>query len=110
MLDTLKEVRDNLTYARSEVYSAYEETPDYDCNSSGRSYISQADSYLDRAADELETVIELIEGLEEGKYQLANAEDNGKGGTDLVIEEYNFDDLEDGEEIPKPETIIMDGC
>jgi len=110
MLDTLKEVRDNLTYARSEVYSAYEETPDYDCNSSGRSYISQADSYLDRAADELETVIELIEGLEEGKYQLANAEDNGKGGTDLVIEEYNFDDLEDGEEIPKPETIIMEGC
>ena len=110
MLDALKEVRDNLVYARSEVYSAYEETPDYDCNSSGRSYISQADSYLDRAADELETVIELIEGLEEGKYQLANAEDNGKGGTDLVIEEYNFDDLEDGEEIPKPETIIIEGC
>ena len=110
MLDTLKEVRDNLTYARSEVYSAYEATQDYEFTSSGRSYISQADSYLDRSADELETVIELIEGLEEGKYQLANAEDNGKGGTDLVIEEYNFDDLEDGEEIPKPETIIMEGC
>ena len=52
MLDAFKEVRDNLVYARSEVYSAYEETPDYDCNSSGRSYISQADSYLDRAVDD----------------------------------------------------------
>ena len=71
MLDTLKEVRDNLTYARSEVYSAYEETPDYDCNSSGRSYISQADSYLDRAVDDLEQVIETLEGLEEGKLALA---------------------------------------
>ena len=110
MLDTLKEVRDNLTYARSEVYSAYEGIPDYECNSSGRSYISQADSYLDRAADDLETVIELIEGLEKGKYQLADVEDNGKGGIDLEIEEYNFDDLEVGEEIPKPETIIMESC
>ena len=63
MLDALREVLDNLVYARSECYSAYEETPDYECNSSGRSYISQADSYLDRAADDLETVIELIEGL-----------------------------------------------
>ena len=57
MLDALKEIRDNLTYARSEVYSAYEGIPDYECNASGRSYISQADSYLDRAADDLETVI-----------------------------------------------------
>jgi len=71
MLDALKEVRDNLTYARSEVYSAYEGIPDYDCNSSGRSYISQADSYLDRAADDLEEVIKLIEELEEGKAVLA---------------------------------------
>ena len=70
MLDALKEVRDNLVYAKSEVYSAYEETPDYDCNSSGRSYISQADSYLDRAADDLEQVIEMLEGLEEGKLAL----------------------------------------
>ena len=70
MLDALKEVRDNLVYARSEVYSAYEETPDYDCNSSGRSYISQADSYLDRAVDGLEQVIETLEGLEEGKLAL----------------------------------------
>ena len=70
MLDALKEVRDNLIYAKSEVYSAYEETPDYDCNSSGRSYISQADSYLDRAADDLEQVIEMLEGLEEGKLAL----------------------------------------
>ena len=101
MLDALKEVRDNLIYARSEVYSAYEETPDYDCNSSGRSYISQAESYLDRANDDLEAVIKLLEGLEEGKYQLADIEDNGKGGTDLVIEEYNFDDLAVGEEFPK---------
>ena len=110
MLAVLKEIRDNLTYARSEVYSAYEGIPDYECNSSGRSYISQADSYLDRANDDLEQVIELIEGLEEGKYQLADAEDNGKGGTDLVIEEYNFDDLEVGEEVPRPETIEIEGC
>ena len=73
MLDTLKEVRDNLTYARSEVYSAYEETPDYDCNSSGRSYISQADSYLDRANDDLEKIIDLVEGLNDGKYSLADS-------------------------------------
>ena len=110
MLDALKEVRDNLIYARSEVNSAYEEIPDYDCNSSGRSYISQADSYLDRANDDLEAVIELLEGLEEGKYQLADAEVNGKGGFDLIIEEYNFDDLEVGEEIPKAETIEIEGC
>ena len=71
MLDALKEVLDNLVYARSECYSAYEETPDYDCNSSGRSYISQADSYLDRAVDDLEKVIETLEGLEEGKLALA---------------------------------------
>ena len=109
-MNALKKVLDNLVYAGSEAYSAYESIPDYDCNSSGRSYISQADSYLDRAVDDLEKVIELIEGLEEGKYQLADVEDNGKGGTDLVIEEYNFDDLEVGEEIPKPETIIMEGC
>ena len=101
MLDALKEVRDNLIYARSEVYSAYEGIPDYECNSSGRSYISQAESYLDRANDDLEAVIKLLEGLEEGKYQLADIEDNGKGGTDLVIEEYNFDDLDVGEEFPK---------
>ena len=110
MLDTLKEIRDHLTYARSEVYSAYEGIPDYECNSSGRSYISQADSYLDNAADDLEKIIALVEGLEEGRYQLAEPEDNGKGGTDLVIKEYNFDDLEVGAEVPKPETIIIEGC
>ena len=71
MLDALKEVRDNLVYARSEVYSAYESIPDYDCNSSGRSYISQADSYLDRAVDDLEQVIETLEDLEKGKAVLA---------------------------------------
>ena len=71
MLDALKEVLDNLVYGRSEAYSAYESIPDYDCNSSGRSYISQADSYLDRAADDLEQVIEMLEGLEEGKLALA---------------------------------------
>ena len=70
MLDTLREVLDNLVYARSECYSAYEETPDYECNSSGRSYISQADSYLDRAVNDLEQVIEVFEGLEEGKLAL----------------------------------------
>ena len=71
MLDALKEVLDNLVYGRSEAYSAYESIPDYDCNSSGRSYISQADSYLDRAVDDLEKVIETLEGLEEGKLALA---------------------------------------
>ena len=71
MLDALREVLDNLVYARSECYSAYEETPDYDCNSSGRSYISQADSYLDRAVDDLEKVIETLEDLEKGKAVLA---------------------------------------
>ena len=73
MLDALKEVKDNLDYDRSECYSAYEETPDYDCNSSGRSYISQAESYLDRANDDLEKVIGLLEELEEGKVKLAKS-------------------------------------
>ena len=72
MLETLKEIRDHLTYARSEVHSAYEGIPDYECNASGRSYISQADSYLENAADDLEEVIELLEGLEEGKLALLN--------------------------------------
>ena len=65
MLDALKEVRDNLVYAKSEVYSAYEETPDYDCNSSGKSYLSNAESYLWNALDDLDKVIELVEGLNE---------------------------------------------
>tara|TARA_Y100000310_G_scaffold307279_1_gene349241 strand:- start:2360 stop:2614 length:255 start_codon:yes stop_codon:yes gene_type:complete len=73
MLEALKEVRDNLVYAKSEVYSAYEEVPDYECNSSGRSYISQADSYLDRANDDLEKIIDLVEGLNDGKYSLADS-------------------------------------
>ena len=72
MLDALKEVRDNLIYGRSETYSAYEAIPDYDCNSSGRTMISQADSYLDRAAEDLDKVIEVLEGLEEGKLALRN--------------------------------------
>ena len=71
MLDALKEVRDNLIYGRSETYSAYEAIPDYDCNSSGRTMISQADSYLDRAAEDLEKVIETLEDLEKGKAVLA---------------------------------------
>tara|TARA_Y100000758_G_C15855507_1_gene350969 strand:- start:47 stop:298 length:252 start_codon:yes stop_codon:yes gene_type:complete len=70
MLEILKEIRDHLAYAKSEVYSAYEGIPDYECNSSGRSYISQADSYLDNAADDLEKIITLVEGLEEGKLKL----------------------------------------
>ena len=70
MLDTLKEVLDNLIYGKSETYSAYEAIPDYDCNSSGRTMISQADSYLDRAIDGLEGAIEILEGLEEGKLAL----------------------------------------
>jgi hypothetical protein len=73
MLDTLKEIKDHLTYARSEVYSAYEGIPDYECNSSGRSYISQADSYLDNAADDLDKLIDLVEGLEKGKSKLAKS-------------------------------------
>ena len=70
MLKSLKEIRQNMDYGRSELYSGQEGIPDYDCNSSGRSYISQADSYLDRAADDLEQVIEMLEGLEEGKLAL----------------------------------------
>ena len=70
MLNTLKEVLDNLIYGKSETYSAYEAIPDYDCNSSGRTMISQADSYLDRAIDGLEGAIEILEGLEEGKLAL----------------------------------------
>jgi len=71
MLDALKEVLDNLVYGRSEAYSAYESIPDYDCNSSGKTMISQADSYLDRAVDDLEKVIETLEDLEKGKAVLA---------------------------------------
>jgi len=73
MLDALKEVRDNLVYAKSEVYSAYEETPDYDCNSSGKSYLSNAESYLWNALDDLDKVIELVEGLNDGKYSIAES-------------------------------------
>ena len=71
MSDALKEVLDNLVYGRSEAYSAYESIPDYDCNSSGKTMISQADSYLDRAVDDLEKVIETLEDLEKGKAVLA---------------------------------------
>ena len=65
MLKSLKEIRQNMDYGRSELYSGQEGIPDYDCNSSGKSYLSNAESYLWNALDDLDKVIELVEGLNE---------------------------------------------
>ena len=73
MLEALKEIRQNMDYGRSELYSGQEGIPDYDCNSSGKSYLSNAESYLWNALDDLDKVIELVEGLNEGKYSIAES-------------------------------------
>ena len=73
MIEALKEIRQNMEYGRSELYSGQEGIPDYDCNSSGKSYLSNAESYLWNALDDLDKVIELVEGLNDGKYSLAES-------------------------------------
>jgi hypothetical protein len=47
----LGKARDSIDYASSEVYSANQEIPDTENNSSGKAYISQAESYLDEGTD-----------------------------------------------------------
>jgi len=61
MLETLKEIRQNMDYGRSELYSGQEGIPDYDCNSSGKSYLSNAESYLWNALDDLDKVINEVQ-------------------------------------------------
>ena len=61
MLETLKEIRQNMDYGRSELYSGQEGIPDYDCNSSGKSYLSNAESYLWNALDDLDKVIKEVQ-------------------------------------------------
>jgi len=73
MLEALREIRQNMDYGRSELYSGQEGIPDYDCNSSGKSYLSNAESYLWNALDDLDKVIELDEGLNDGKYSIAES-------------------------------------
>ena len=73
MLEALREIRQNMDYSRSELYSGQEGIPDYDCNSSGKSYLSNAESYLWNALDDLDKVIELVEGLNDGKYSIAES-------------------------------------
>ena len=73
MLEALKEIRQNMDYGRSELYSGQEGIPDYDCNSSGKSYLSNAESYLWNALDDLDRVIELVEGLNDGRYSIAES-------------------------------------
>ena len=73
MLEALKEIRQNMDYGRSELYSGQEGIPDYDCNSSGKSYLSNAESYLWNALDDLDKVIELVEGLNDGMYSIAES-------------------------------------
>ena len=73
MLEALKEIRQNMDYGRSELYSGQEGIPDYDCNSSGKSYLSNAESYLWNALDDLDKVIELVEGLNDGRYSIAES-------------------------------------
>ena len=73
MLEALREIRQNMDYGRSELYSGQEGIPDYDCNSSGKSYLSNAESYLWNALDDLDKVIELVEGLNDGRYSIAES-------------------------------------
>ena len=73
MIEALKEIRQNMDYGRSELYSGQEGIPDYDCNSSGKSYLSNAESYLWNALDDLDKVIELVEGLNDGRYSIAES-------------------------------------
>ena len=61
MLDKLKAILDFIDYGHSELYSAQNDLPDYDGNSSSRDYMSQSESYIEEARDALEEVIEELE-------------------------------------------------
>ena len=63
MIKKLKKILDNIEYAKSEVYSASEGIPDYECNASGREYISQAESYLFDAEWDLKEVMGRLEEI-----------------------------------------------
>ena len=64
MLDKLKAILDFIDYGHSELYSAQNNLPDYDGNSSSRYYMSQAESYIEEAREGLEEVIEELEEKE----------------------------------------------
>ena len=64
MLDKLKAVLDFIDYGYSDLYSAKNNLPDYDGNSSSRDYMSQAESYIEEARGGLEEVIKKLEEKE----------------------------------------------
>ncbi len=70
MIKKLKKILDNIEYAKSEVSSAMDSVPEYECNSAGKEFISQAESYLFDAEWDLKEVVAqlglMIEELENG--------------------------------------------
>ena len=64
MLDKLKAVLDFMDYGYSDLYSAKNNLPDYDGNSSSRDYMGQAESYIEEAREGLEEVIKKLEEKE----------------------------------------------
>ena len=65
MLDKLKAVLDFIDYGHSDLYSAQNDLPDYDGNSSSRDYMSQAESYIFNAKEALEKAISELENISE---------------------------------------------
>ena len=59
----LEQVLESAEYASSEVYSARENLPDYNNNSSSNDMMSQAESYLDDAIGDLQDIIRKLEEL-----------------------------------------------
>ena len=58
LIHELKATLDYLDYAYSDLYSASQELPDYDRNSSSRDYMNQAEWYLREAINGLERAID----------------------------------------------------
>jgi hypothetical protein len=59
----LEQVLESAEYASSEVYSARENLPDYNNNSSSNDMMSQAESYLDDTIGDLQDIIRKLEEL-----------------------------------------------
>lgn len=58
IIKKLEQILENAEYASSEVCSARESLPDYSANESSNTMMSQAESYLCDATDDLQTLID----------------------------------------------------
>ena len=63
VIEVLEQALENAEYANSEVCSARENLPDYSCNESSNTMMSQAESYLDDTMGDLQDVIKKLKNI-----------------------------------------------